>query len=639
MTRILFLRGLFVATAALAQATVAGAASASAPPPEARGDWVAYGRTSLGGAHSPLTEISPANVSRLEVAWRYRTGEKGVDTGGLAFLETTPIVADGAMYLNTPLGKVIALDATTGAELWKRDLGEAQPDGRPRGIITRGVSLWRDARLRADEPCAVRIVAGVFARLHALDARTGASCKDFGAGGAVDLARGLRREPTAGESYGVTSPPAVVGDLVIVGSWLDDDLHSRVASGEVRAFDARTGARVWSWDPIPQDPADPAHATWEGKVAHAAGGANTWAVITADAERDLVFLPSSSPSVDLWGGHRLGDNRYANSVVALRASTGKLVWHFQTVHHDLWNYDNPSAPALVTIERDGRAIDVVLVATKTAQLFVLDRETGAPVFPVEERPAPASDVPGERAAPTQPFSVGLPTLGTPRDVNKEAACLGERRYAGPFTPPSLQGSLQIPSPIGGAHWGGTAYDPARGLAIIPTNRLVASVKLVPRAQAPSAVDTGNTLDHPHPMADTPYVALAEPYLCLAPPLGELVAVNLREGRLAWIVPLGAMELPGPTGGRLEGLPNLGGAITTAAGLTFIAATGDAQLRAYDTATGTELWKGQLPAAGATPMTYTGAAGRQYVAVAAGGNIISSGITGDEIVTFALVQER
>jgi quinoprotein glucose dehydrogenase len=402
-----------------------------------------------------------------------------------------------------------------------------------------------------------------------------------------------------------------------------------------------------------------------GARAHRTGAANAWSVFAADAARDLVFVPTASPSPDYYGGERLGDNRHANSIVALRASTGRVAWQFQTVHHDLWDYDNAPPPALVTVRRGGREIPVVLQATKTGQLFVLHRETGEPVFPVEERPVPASDVAGERAAPRQPFSA-LPQLGLARldaaDVwgateADRRACRDEvagLRNEGMFTPPSVRGTLVAPSNVGGAHWGGVAFDPERQIAVIPVNRLAAVVQLLPRAQFDSsraAARRGERLDGDWeyaPMDGTPYgmrrrILRAPSGLpCTPPPFGALVAISLETGRALWEVPLGTMRGPVPeetiaalAGGG--GSPNLGGPIVTAAGVVFVGGAVDRALRAFDVETGRELWRAELPAgAKATPMTYR-VGGRQYVTVAAGGGSLWG--KGDAIVTFALPDAR
>ncbi len=631
------------------------------PPAVSASEWVAYGRTPGSDRHSPLGEITPANVANLEVAWRYRTGEPPASVP--AALELTPLVVDGTMYVSTPRGRVMALDPLTGAERWRYD-AQVDPALEFGDFVNRGVSTWWDSTRAADAACARRIfLASIDARLIALDARSGTPCTDFGTGGVASLREGLRNAPNRVTEYEQTSPPAVINGLVVVGSAVADNGRTDAASGEVRAFDARTGALRWTWDPVPQDAGDPGHATWRGPQAHRTGGANAWSVIAADPERDLVFVPTSSPSVDYYGGERLGRNLYANSVVALRASTGRVVWHFQTVHHDLWDYDNAAPPALVTVQRDGRDVPAVLQATKTGQLFVLHRETGVPVFPVEERPAPVSDVPGEHAWPTQPVSSALPPLSpqrytmddmwgaTPADREACRAQLGRLRNEGPFTPPSERGSFVLPSNIGGAHWGGVSYDPVREIVVVPTNRVAAVIILVPRDSFVRERDTlGERIGTEWTnMRGTPYVLKREVMFgpsgapCTPPPFGALVAVSLRTGDLLWTVPLGTGEgmdrfgLELPSGAT--GFANLGGAITTASGLVFIAATPDAYLRAFHIETGAELWRAKLPAGGkATPMTYRGADGRQHVAIAAGGDGEIFGHA-DEIIAFALPSGR
>ena len=628
--------------------------SVTTPPAFTDGDWPSYGGGVLGTRHSPLAQIDTQSVRRLALAWTYHTGELGPEsrTRNRRSLEVTPIVVDGTMYIITPLARIIALDPETGRERWRYD---ARLD---RGIgfgdhTSRGVSTWLDPARTAGAVCQRRVLAATIdAKLLALDAATGRVCEDFGDGGVVDLRVGLRNPPFETGEYENTSPPLVVNDLVVVGSAVADNNRADAASGEVRAYDVRTGARRWSWDPVSQDSTDPAYATWIGPRAHHTGAANAWSVLAADPARDLVFVPTGSASVDYFGGTRLGRNLHANSIVALRASTGKVVWSFQTVHHDLWDYDNASPPALVRVEYGGRRRDAVLQATKTGQLFVLDRDTGVPIVPVDERPVPRSTIPGEEAWPTQPQSAigplspqGIAAAEAFGATVADRALCRERiaalRNDGPFTPPSVEGSLVMPSNIGGAHWGGVAFDPAAQIAVVPVNTVAAVVKLIPRAgldsvrrSTPSRV--GGEFA---PMRGTPYAMYREllilPNLapCTPPPFGALVGVDLRRGAIAWRVPLGGATPGAPSS---AGTPNLGGAITTAGGLTFIAATLDRTFRAFETRTGRELWQAALPAAGkATPMTYR-AGGRQFVVIAAGGDGEAFG-TGDAIMAYAIPQ--
>src|SRR5947207_4590100 len=355
------------------------------------GDWPAYGHDVFGSRYSPLTQISRDNVPRLTVAWTYRTGEIAEGkTNAPPKFEATPLVVDGVMYISTPFGKAIALDPAMGKELWRYD-SRAASQTHWGDFASRGVSTWVDSSAAANATCRRTIYLGTIdARIVALDAKRGTPCEAFGDHGSITLRSGLRNAPFEKAEYELTSPPAIVNGVLVSGSAISDNNRTDAASGEVRGFDARTGALRWSWDPIPRDSADPAWGSWRGAMAHTTGAANAWAVIAADSARDLVFVPTGSASPDYFGGERAGDNRYANSIVALRASTGKVVWHFQTVHHDLWDYDNASPPALVTVTHDGKRIDVVLQATKRGELFVLDRDTGKPVFPVEEKPVPAS---------------------------------------------------------------------------------------------------------------------------------------------------------------------------------------------------------------------------------------------------------
>lgn len=609
--------------------------------------------------HSPLAQITTENVSQLSVAWTYHARERetyarGSEVAAKSAFEATPIVVDGVLYLATPTNRVIALDARTGNEKWMYD-----PRVNPRlnysEVTCRGVATWAGR-----EGGGRRIFAATIdGRLIALDAASGRPCDDFGSGGEVDLKRGLAHV-VAGH-YQATSPPAVLGDLVIVGSSMADNVTVDAPRGVVRAFDARTGAVRWSFDPVPRKPADNGFDTWRGDRAHETGAANVWPPISVDADRQLVFLSTSCPSPDYFGALRPGDNRNASSVVCLDGATGKFVWGFQTVHHDVFDFDVPMQPVLLTLERDGKRIDAVAVGTKTGHLFVLDRSTGESLFPNEERPVPQSDVPGEQTSPTQPFPAKLPTFGlrrlTPDDAwgatdasrGKARRRIEALRSDGPFTPASLRGAVQAPGPVGGFNWGGLSYDPKRGLLVGATNRVAAVVTLVPRDKPPDK-SVKQIRGDSAGMEGTPYRLLRDYLLDVdetgamlpqtPPPWGTLAAVDLREGKLAWEVPLGFMADPTKfPDAEKWGSVNLGGPLTTAGGVTFVAASMDGHFRAFDTATGKLLWTTALPAGGqATPMSYA-LDGRQYVVICAGGHGKLGTKPGDAVVACALPQAK
>ena len=584
-------------------------------------------------------------------------------------LKQHPSSSTGSCICPTPLGRVIALDPSTGRERWIFDphIGRDIPY---RWFQAAGACRRRlDEKAPLDAACRTQVCCVGYGAIPVNRSECGrrtACCTKFGSSGIVDLRQGLRIPPFETQAYTVTSPPVVANGLVVVGSSIGDNSRPNPASGEIRAFDARTGALRWSWDPIPQNPADPAYGEWRGDLAHGTGAANAWSALSADPQRDLVFIPTSSPAPDYYGVLRLGDNRHANSIVALKLSTGDRVWTFQTVHHDLWDYDNAAPPALVTLTRDGAEIPAVLQATKTGMLFVLNRETGEPIFPVEERSVPKSDIPGEEAAATQPFTALTPPLSPHRlaavdawginDADREAcrAVVDGLRNDGIFTPPSTQGTLVLPSNIGGAHWGGVAVDPVRQIAVVPVNRIAAMVQLIPRADFDRdrfrTEDTrlGHNYEY-NRMLGTPYVMRRRILLgpsglpCSPPPWGTLVAVDLKTGRIRWETPLGSFTRPlGPDmASRVKeewGSPNLGGPIATAGGVVFIGAALDRWLRAYDIETGRELWRGPLPeSARATPMSYQLRSGEQFVVIAVGGGDLWG--KGDHLIAFRLPSAR
>ena len=627
-------------------------------------EWTAYGGDGRGQRYAPPTQITPQNVGNLELAWSFRTGELGQGfpraKDALTF-EATPLLIGSTLYISTATGKVFALDAARGTERWRFD---AQVD-KARDyseMTTRGVSYWRDEHAAPGAGCAQRIVfATIDARLFAIDAQTGKRCADFGANGEVALSKGVRLIERQLGNYEVTSPPAIAGDIAVLGSSIGDNRGTDLELGVVRAFDVRSGKELWHWDPIPRtakmpkDAANPDFGNVEDQQAHWTGAANAWAPFAVDAERGLVFVPTGSASPDFFGGERPGDDHWADSLVALRAATGEFVWGRQLVHHDLWDYDTASQPMLIDLDHEGTKVAAVVQLTKTGQVFVFNRETGEPLFPIEERAVPQDVVASEMPWPTQPFSA-LPALVSHAKVQPEdawgltfwdrGACrdkIAALHSEGIFTPPSLQGTIEQPGYAGGSNWGGGAWDPQRHLLIANVMELPFVVTLIPRDQLAAEYDSGAYKGWEFArMTGTPYgmrrqlldSPLGVP--CTAPPWGKLVAVDLANGKVAWEKPLGTSrdKAPWPFW-NIEGAPNMGGPLTTAGGLIFIGATTDNFLRAFDTASGAEVWKMRIPAgAQATPMSYE-VGGSQYVVIAAGGHAKLGTTIGDYVLAFAL----
>ncbi|MFL6603835.1 MAG: pyrroloquinoline quinone-dependent dehydrogenase [Steroidobacteraceae bacterium] len=626
-------------------------------------DWGFYGGDAFGQHYSSLDQIKRENVDSLTVAWTYRTGELGegfARSSKLTF-EATPVLAFGLLYLETATNIVIALDPETGVQKWRYD-PKIDRKRHYSDVAARGVSIWENTdpkRQAAKSPdtCANRVFVGTLdARLIALDAASGRPCTEFGTGGQVDLTSNLRIRERG--DYEVTSPPAILGDTVVVGSAIGDNRATDVERGVIRAFDARTGVQRWSFDPIPDNPTHPGAAEWNPSQSSTTGAANSWGVMSVDEEHGYVLVPTGSASPDFFGGKRLGSNRFANSLLALDAATGKLAWHQQLIHHDLWDFDLAAQPALVDIEVQGIPVPAVIQATKSGMLYVFDRTKGQPLFPITEKPVPRSTVPGEEAAATQPFS-SIPSLVSQRrlepadawgvtfwDRGKCRDLIASHRNEGIFTPPDTRGTILWPGYIGGVNWGGIAVDQSRQRIFAAVNHLPVVVTLMTEQTLGSQAKSD---DFPHSdfahQAGAPYGMRREPLLspwglpCTAPPWGTLVSIDLRRNRIVWQVPLGSTEGIGPwfAPTRNFGTPNMGGPIATAGDLVFVGAAMDSYFRAFDLETGRELWKYRLPAGGqATPMTYrAGRDHRQYVVIAAGGHGTLGTPRGDYVVAFAL----
>lgn len=621
---------------------------AGSPDRGARSEWRHWGGTPGGVRYSPLRAIDRANVGRIVPAWTYRTGELSLGLAHSTFragFSATPLAIDGRLYLTTPSSRVIALDADTGREVWVFDPQAGKPVREFNAH--RGVAYWEATAPAAGEVCARRILSGtVDGRLFALDPATGRPCADFGKAGSVDLREELQGRWPQDPSHGtirITSPPVVFRDLAITG-YAQQESPGRGPYGDIRAYDVRSGREVWRFHTVPR-PGEFGHDTWEGESWKDRMGVNVWSVMSVDAERGIVFLPLGSPTADFYGGDRKGMNLFGNSLVALDAATGRRLWHFQMVHHDLWDYDLPAQPVLFTFRADGREVPAVAQVTKMGFVYVLDRVTGKPLFEVEERPVPPSEVPGEAAWPTQPFPSRPPPLsriGLKRDdlsrVTPESAdvcrALFDRSVGGSiFTPTGLKPTIFFPGLHGGGDWGGGALDPETGLFYVAANEDGAVAQMSPTAP-------GSPLPYRwEGRGESLWFRDANGWPCQAPPWGTLNAVDLSRGEIVWRVPLGVVDELVARGVPPTGVQSLGGAIVTAGGVVFIGATVDRRFRAFDARTGQELWSHRLPAnAHANPITFSGRDGRQYVVIAAGGGGFSRDLSrtvSDTVLAFAL----
>lgn len=622
--------------------------------------WYHYGGGQHGMQYSSLSQVNTENVHKLEEAWRFRTGELGQGHREPFAFQANPILVEGRLYLPTGSAIVFALDPATGKELWRHDpkIDRSKPHAE---IANRGVTSWVDPDAEPEDACRHRIFVGTLdARLIALDGGTGLRCRDFGEQGQVWLNKGVRADADSDwVNYTVTSPPVIVGDLVVVGSAIGDNRAVESELGIVRAIDARSGEERWRWDPIPRGPDDPAFPTWRSEEAARNGSANAWAPLAADPELGLVYVPTGSASPDFYGGEREGDNLYANSLVALHASTGVIAWYRQLVHHDVWDYDLAAQPTLVDLERGGVVIPAVLQGTKTGHIFSFDRRSGDPVFEIEERPVPQGGVDGEHLSPTQPFPVAPPSIASHDAVAVEdawgllyfdkRACRKKMvglRSEGIFTPPSLEGTIELPGFAGGINWGGLAFDPTSQTVVTFSMDLPMEIALIPRDRLRATIESGDYDDYDFAqMEGTPYgmrrklldSPLGVP--CTPPPWGWLASVDMRAGTVNWQRKVGSIQDVAPAGApNLElGMGGIGGPIITAGGLIFMAAVMDNYLRAFDLASGETLWEGRLPAGGqATPMTYyLDETGQQYVVIAAGGHARVGTTPGDYLIAYRL----
>ncbi len=636
-----------------AASVLLAACIAVAPSYAAEGDWPGFGNDPGGSQYSPLDQISAANVAKLKLAWTHRTGDVGKPGSptGATNLEAVPIHVNETLYYCTPFERVFALDPVTGKEKWVFDPRKDGIDGKPfvttpkKATICRHVAYWQAATPEAGQSCQKRIFkgdAGGF--VYALDADTGKPCADFGVEKGHPGYVSQWDYPNNGENdtnRGMTSGPVVIGDLVIAAP-NSRDSTANANDGVVRAFDARTGVLKWEFNPIPAE-----HVNDTGAV-------NVWSTISTDPERGLVFLPTTSPSPDYYGGLRAFDVPLSDSTVALSVETGQPVWHYQTIRHNLDDLDLPGHALLVNIKKGGQDIPVAIQQSKLGVAFVFDRATGQPIWPIEDRPAPASDIPGEKASPTQPW----PTLPeafarqklteddmfglTPIDRAWCKARFREMRYEGPFTPGSLKGSLVFP--FGAGNWGGAAFDKKNNQLIVKGQNMAFKLKLIEKKTGGANTQADAFLGAD--VGGTDYRSEVGLFLsplgvpCTPPPFGTITAIDMETGKIKWQVPLGQAKKWGITAPEFLkwGSPNIGGPIVTGGGLVFVAASVDAKLRALDVSTGKELWQGRLPAPGTTiPMTYM-AGGKQYVAVAAGGNARLAEELSDALVVFALPDE-
>jgi quinoprotein glucose dehydrogenase len=632
--------------AGMAAALLLAASAATHAAGEGAVEWPHWGGDEGGTRYSPLSEIGPQNVARLKKAWTYNIGMIDAPEMSSPTFEGTPIVADGRMFVCSGLGKVAAVDPQTGKELWAYQY-EADTEGSYL-LNCRGMSYHADADAAGSSAeCPSRVFAGTLdGRLIALDAATGKPCAGFGDNGELDLRKGLGTvEPG---DFSLSSPPVIIDGKIVLGGRIPDNMRVDVPAGVIRAFDVHSGELVWAWNSAP-----PGEEPLPGEP-YVRGTPNAWAPLAADSERNLVFVPTGNASTDHSNIMRGERDHFAASIVALDAGSGELKWHFQTVHRDHWDYDIPSQPVLFPLLRDGVEIPALAQSTKQGHIFILNRETGEPLFPVEERAVSLlGAIEGERYSPTQPFPANPAFIVrrelarediwgfTPWDKGKCLEMFDSANWEGVFTPPSTRGTIMFPSFMGATNWGGVSVDPVNNILVVNTTQVPAIIRMYPRAEADALRASGKFL---LPSEGAPYAHSMAPMLsplgapCIKPPWGTLLAIDLKKGERMWEVPLGSTRDVAPFPLWFDwGVPNLGGSLITASGLVFIGATTDNYLRAFDVRSGEVLWKGRLPGGGqATPMSYRlESNGKQYVVIAAGGHKYLGTDISDALVAYTL----
>ena len=606
--------------------------------------WDTYNGDLAATKFPDVASLTPETVGRLVRAWEVHTGDVSDGWGDLpeTVWSATPIYANGTLYLGTPFYRILGLDPATGEERWSYDSRSTLEALTQPALKNRGVAYWESG---AEGPCEKRVFLGTMdAELHAVDADTGARCEGFAGGGVLDVNQWNTENPRF--PFSLLQPPTVVGDTLLLG-WAGKDWEYAVAPpGNLLAIDARSGELLWDLSFIPDE------------LVPVTGTANIWASMAADPALGLAYVPVSSPSPNYWGGNRLDPIPLATSVTAVDVETGAVAWSFQHVRHDIWDYDTSAAPQLVDLERDGETVPALVQTTKQGFLFVLDRRTGEPLFPIEDRPVPASDATGEVAAPTQPFALTPPPTNDPfampevwglADAASLGQCSRERerfRYEGIFTPPSETGTLMYPGTAGANNWGGAAVDPRTGILYLNSMRVVQIIRLVPRAEYDDLMDSGDEIEGGneegyHPQEGAPYgIHLTEwrnwlGLPCWAPPYGTFSAYDLGTGERLYEVPFGRSQQWGFYGLADWGSPTLGGPVVTSGGVVFIGASMDARVRALDAATGREIWSDLVEApAVAIPTAYTHER-NDYVAFVAGGNSILKPQVGDQVVAYRL----